>query len=153
MSVEENKAIVSRFYEELWNNRNLDVADEIIAPDCVTHQLQSGAISVGVPRNPEAVKHHVSQWLGGFPDLRFVVEQMIAEEDRVMSQSVMRGTHTGIWLGIAPTNKKVSIRLMVLQRIENGKIIEDWVLVESLGLFQLLGLLPATQDILPKIVK
>lgn len=153
MYVEENKAIVSRFYEELWNARNLSVADELIAPDCVTHQLQSGAVSVGVPRNPEAVKHHVSEWLAGFPDLRFAVEQMIAEEDRVMSQSVMRGTHTGTWLGIAPTDKEVWIRLIVTQRIESGKIVEDWVLVEALGLFQQLGLIPATQEILAKAVK
>lgn len=150
MSVEDNKSVVSRFYEELWNNRNLSVADEIIAPDCVTHQLQSGATSVGVPRSPEAVKHHVGEWLNGFPDLRFTVEQMIAEEDRVVSQSMMQGTHKGAWLGIAPTGKEVSVRLTVTQRIENGKIVEDWVLVEALGLFQQLGLIPATEEILSK---
>lgn len=153
MSVEENKAVVSRFYEELWNNRNLTVADEIIASDCVTHQLQSGALSVGAPRNPEAVKYHISEWLGGFPDLRFTVEQMIAEGDRVMSQSVMRGTHTGAWLGIAPTGKEVWIRLIVTQRIAGGKIVEDWVLVEALGLFQQLGLIPATEEILANGIK
>ena len=152
MSIEQNKAIVSRFYEELWNNRNLNVADEIIAPDCVTHQLQSAAVCVGVPRGPEAVKHHVREWLIGFPDLRFTVEQMIGEDDRVMSHSLMRGTHTGTWLGVDPTNKELSIRMMVIQRIENGKIIEDWVLVEALGFFQGLGLLPATDKILSKRV-
>ena len=153
MSVEQSKAIVSRFYEELWNNRNLSVADEIISPDCVTHQLQSGAANVGAPRDPEAVKHHVNEWLAAFPDLRFTVEQMIAEEDKVVSQSVMRGTHSGTWLGLAPTNKEVSIRLMVTQRISNGKIVEDWVLVEALGLFQQLGLIPTTQEILAKAAK
>ena len=153
MSIEQNKAIVSRFYEELWNNRNLRIADEIIAPDCITHQLQSGAVSVGMPRNPEAVKHHVNEWLIGFPDLHFDVEQIIAEEDRVVSQSVMQGIHTGPWLGIAPTNKEVSIRLMVTQRIIGGKIVEDWVLVEALGFFQALGLLPPTQEIISKVVK
>ncbi len=145
---EENKAVVRRFYEELWNNRDLSVADEIISPDCLTHQLQSGAVSVGVPRNPRAVKAHIRDWLIGFPDLHFDVEQMIAEGDRVMSQSVMHGTHRGVWLGIQPTGKKVSIRLAVSHRIVNGKIVEDWVLVEALGFFQQLGLLPATEVIL-----
>ena len=153
MSVENNKAVVSRFYEELWNNRDLGVADEIIAPDCVTHQLQSGAASAGVPRSPEAVKRHVSEWLGGFPDLRFVVERVVAEGDSVVSQSVMSGTHTGTWLGVAPTGKEVSIRLMVTQRIVGGKIVEDWVLVEALGLFQQLGLIPETGEILAKAAK
>jgi predicted ester cyclase len=153
MSVENNKAIVSRFFEELWNNRNLSVADEIIAPDCVTHQLQSGVVSVGVPRSPEAVKHHISEWLGGFPDLHFAIEGTVAEEDRVVSQSVMSGTHTGTWLGIAPTGKEVNIRLTVTQRIVDGKIVEDWVLVEALGLFQQLGLIPDTQEILAKATK
>jgi steroid delta-isomerase-like uncharacterized protein len=150
MSTEQNKAIVTRFYEELWNNRYLDVADEIFAPDCVTHQLSSGSAITGAPRTPEAVKHHVSEWLAGFPDLRFDVDQMIAEEDRVMSQSVMRGTHTGTWSGIAPTNKEISIRMMVIHRIRSGKIIEDWVLVEALGFFQELSLLPSTEEIFSK---
>ena len=78
---------------------------------------------------------------------------MIAEGDQVVTRSVMRGTHTGTWLGIAPTGKRVSIRMMVMQRIWNGKIAEDWVLVESLGLLQQLGLVPATQEILAKAAK
>ena len=150
MSAEPNKAIVWRFYEELWNNRNINVADEIFAADCVTHQLQSGAASARVPRGPEAVKHHVVEWLAGFPDLRFSVEQMLAEADHVVSRSVMHGTHTGTWLGVAPTGKQVSIRMFVVHRIVNGKIAEDWVLVEALGFFQQLEIVPSTQEILAK---
>lgn len=147
MSAEQSKAIVSRFYNELWNERNLNVADEIFAPDCVTHQLQSGAETVAVARNAEAVKHHVAEWLTGFPDLSFTVEQMLVEGERVMTQSVMRGTHTGFWLGVAPTNKEVSVRLSVIHRVSNGKIVEDWVLVEALGFFQQLGLVPSSEEI------
>ena len=150
MTLEENKAIVSRFYEDLWNNRDLSVADEIIAPDCVTHQLQSGATPVATARSPEAVKSHVGEWLAGFPDLRFAVEQMVAEGDLVMSRSVMTGTHMGTWLGLAPTGKEVSIRLMVIQRIADGKITEDWVQVEAFGLFQQLELVPSIEQILSR---
>lgn len=150
MSVEQNKAIVQRFIEELWNNRNLDVADEIFAADCITHQLRSGAELVAAPRSPEVVKKHVAEWLIGFPDLRFTIEQMIAEADQVVARTVMQGTHTGVWLGIAPTNEQVSLRMITIHRIANGKIVEDWVLVESLGFFQQLGLLPATQEIMAK---
>jgi predicted ester cyclase len=70
-----------------------------------------------VPRGPEVVKDHIAEWLTGFPDLRFTVEQMIAEGDQVLTRSFMDGTHTGTWLGLPPTGKQVSIRMMVIQRI------------------------------------
>ena len=150
MSVELNKAIVTRFYEAVWNDRNLSVADEIFADDCVTHQLHSGAESEGVPRRPGDVKHHVTEWLEAFPDLRFEVEQMLAEGDQVMSRCVMHGTHAGSWNGVPATGKQVSMRMFVVHRIVSGKIVEDWVLVEALGFFQQLGLVPPTQEILSR---
>jgi predicted ester cyclase len=150
MSAEQNKSVVRRFYEELWNGRDLSVADEIFADDCVTHQLQSGAETEGVRRGPAEVKHHVAAWLEGFPDLRFGVEELVAEGDLVVSRAVMRGTHAGAWLGIAPTGRRVSIRMSVTHRIASGKIVEDWVLVEALGFFQQLGLVPPTGEILSK---
>jgi predicted ester cyclase len=148
MLAEQNKAIVLRFYNELWNQRNLKVADEIFAADCTSHQLQSGTETVALVRNPEAVKHHVKEWLAGFSDLRFTVELMLIENERVVTQSVMQGTHTGVWMGIAPTNKEVSVRLAVIHRIADGRIVEDWVLVEALGFFQQLGIVPPTEEIL-----
>ena len=148
MSLNENKIIVRRFFEELWNERKLEVADEIFAGDCITHQLQSGKDAPAARRNAEAVKEHINEWLTGFPDLRFTVEQMIAEADEVVSQAVMRGTHAGIWHGIPPTGKSVSIRMTVRHRVANKKIVEDWVLVESYGFFEQLGLaLPAPEII------
>ena len=153
MSAEQNKAIVRRFIEELWNNRNLDLADEIFAADCITHQLRSGAELVAAPRSPEVIMKHVTEWLAGFSDLRFTIEQMITEADQVVARMVMQGTHTGVWLGVAPTGKQVNIRMITIHRIANGKIAEDWVLVESLGFFQQLGLIPATQEIMANAAK
>jgi steroid delta-isomerase-like uncharacterized protein len=152
MTIAESKAIVRRFYEELWNERRIEIADEIFAPDCVTHQLQSGSEDVGAPRNAEAIKHHVAAWLAGFADLRFEVEEIFAEADRVVSRCVAHGTHTGTWFGIKPTGKPVSIRMVVIHRVKNGKIAEDWVLVESLGFLQQLGLLPPITAILESAV-
>jgi predicted ester cyclase len=86
--------------------------------------------------------------LSGFPDLSFTVEQMIAAGDTVVTRSVMNGTHQGRWLGVAPTGKRVSIRMIVIQRLAGEKIVEDWVLVESLGLLQQLELIPPTEEIL-----
>ena len=153
MSTKQNKMIVRRFFEALWNERKLEVADEIFAPDCVTHQLQSGVEVAAVPRSAEAVKQHVGEWLKGFPDLHFTVEQIFAEADRVVTYATMRGTHAGTWHGISATGKEVSIRLMVIHQIRNDKIVADWVLVESLGFFQQLGFLPATEEIMENAAK
>lgn len=144
----DNKHVVVRFVEELWNERNLEVAERIFDEDCHTHQLQSGSPVVAAPRGPAAIKAHVAGWLSAFPDLRFTVEQMLADGDRVISQLAMDGTQTGQWLGIPPTRKRVNIRMITIHRIREGKIIEDWVLVESLGLLQQLGALPSTKEIL-----
>jgi predicted SnoaL-like aldol condensation-catalyzing enzyme len=151
MAIEENKAVVARFYEELWNGRRLEVADEIFAPRCVTHQLRSGAgAPAAAPRSPADVKRHVESWLAAFPDLRFEVEQAIAEGDLVMTRSVMRGTHAGAWMGVEPTNRETTIRMALVQRLDAGLIVEDWVLVESLGFYRQLGLVPGAREIFPR---
>ena len=146
--MEPAKHIIKRFVEELWNARRLDVADQIFSEDCVTHQLRSGVLAESVHRGPQAMKEHVSGWLMSFPDLRFNIEQMIAEQDRVVSQLVMEGTHQGAWMGISPTGKRLQIRMITIHRIANSKIAEDWVLVESLGFFQQLGVLPDTAELI-----
>jgi steroid delta-isomerase-like uncharacterized protein len=151
--MDENKRLIRKFVDQLWNDRNLELADEIFAEDCPTHQLQSGSPLSPVPRGPEAIKKHAMGWLASFPDLRFTIEQMMAEQDRVFTQMVMVGTHKSAWLGIPATGKSVSIRMMTVHRIQGGKVVEDWVLVESLGLFQQLGVLPSTTDFVADFVR
>src|SRR5499425_3379670 len=151
--MEQAKHIIKRFVEELWNARRLDVADQIFSEDCITHQLRSGALAETASRGPQAMKEHISGWLTSFPDLRFNIEQMIAEGDRVVSQLVMDGTHQGTWMGISPTGKRLHIRMITIHRIASSKIAEDWVLVESLGFFQQLGVLPGTAELIRNFVQ
>lgn len=153
MSAEQDKSVVRRFVEELWNGRRLDAAEEIFHADCVTHQLRSGSEVAGLPRGPEMLKRHVEEWLEGFPDLKFTAEQMVAEGGLVTTRLVAEGTHAGAWLGIAPTGKRVSIRMVTIHRVEGGKITEDWVIVESLGFFQQLGLLPSDEEIMSRAAR
>ena len=145
--MDDPKKVMNRFVEELWNKRRLDVADAIFAKDCVTHQLRSGVPTDAVPRGPQAMKEHVAGWIASFPDLHFSIEQMLGEGDRVVMHLLMEGTHQGAWLGIPASGKKVQIRMFTVHRIVEDKIVEDWVLVESLGLFQQLGLVPNTADL------
>ena len=151
--MEPAKRIVERFVEELWNGRRLDVADEIFSEDCVTHQLRSGVSEAPARRGPREMKEHVSGWLTSFPDLRFNIEQMIVERERVVSQLLMEGTHQGTWMGISPTGKRLQIRMITIHRIANDKIVEDWVLVESLGFFQQLGAVADTAELIAALAR
>jgi steroid delta-isomerase-like uncharacterized protein len=147
MPTEDNKLLIMRFFDELWNGRRLDVADEIFAENCLTHQLRSGREIVAVKRGPAEIREHVSAWLEGFPDIEFIVEQIIAEGDVVVTRVRMSGTHAGPWLGIAATGNRVNIRMMTTHKISGGKIVEDWVLIEALGFLHELGLLPPVETI------
>jgi steroid delta-isomerase-like uncharacterized protein len=153
VSTDKNEALVRQFIEELWNARHFEVADEIFAEDSVSHQLKSGSELTSAPRDPETMKRHVVEWLKGFPDLHFTIEQILVSKDRVAMQTTMHGTHTGTWLGIPPTGKDAKIRMITIHRLANGKILEDWVLVESMGIFQQLGLLPPTPEIIANAQK
>ena len=151
--MDDPKQVINRFVEELWNERRLEVADAIFANDCVTHQLRSGVPAEAVPRGPQAIKEHVAGWIASFPDLRFSVEQILSEGDRVVMQLLMEGTHQGAWLGIPASGKRMQVRMFTVHRFVQGKIVEDWVLVESLGVFQQLGVLPNTADLVGSFLR
>ena len=77
-----------------------------------------------------------------FPDLHFTLEEVIAEDDKVMTRALLRGTHRGEYLGIAPTGKPVAVMGMVVLRIAQGKFQEGWLMMDNLGLLQQLGMVP-----------
>jgi len=106
-----------------------------------------------MPRGPEIIKRHIAEWLTGFPDMRFAIEQVVAEGDRVMMQCVGRGTHLGSWLGIPATGKVITIQTFIIQRIADGHIEEDWVLTDFLGVFQQFGIVRPTSEILAEACK
>ena len=151
--MDDPKELINRFVGELWNERRLEVADTIFDKDCVTHQLRSGVPVDAVPRGPQAIKEHVAGWIASFPDLRVSIEQILSEGDRVVTQLLMEGTHRGAWLVIPANGKKIQIRMFTVHRVVQGKIVEDWVLVESLGFFQQLGVVPNTADLVGNFVR
>jgi steroid delta-isomerase-like uncharacterized protein len=145
-------AVVSRrFFEELWNARRIEVADEIIAVDCITRQLRSAAGPMpAAARGPAGLKEHIHGWLAAFPDLQWELQTMIADGERVVTWAVARGTHAGPWLGIPATGRRVAIQCVVLHRVVDGRIVEDWVVTEALGLFQQLDLVADTPTLLSR---
>jgi len=135
----DNKALVRRLYEEVWNNRKLELISEIISP---SHALQAPNVA-GSAVGPEAYKRQVLRFLEGYPDLHWTVEDTIAEEDKVVACWTISGTQKGEYLGIPATNKKVSVDGITIHHIANGKIMDSYSNWDALGMMQQLGVVPA----------
>jgi steroid delta-isomerase-like uncharacterized protein len=130
------KEVIRRLYQEFWNQRKLGVADQLVAQ---SHGLTSPHIS-GSTVGPTAYKKQLATFSGGFPDLRFTVEDMICEQDKIAVSWSFTGTHQGEFLGIAPTGKKVSITGITLHQIVEGKILDSQAMWDAISLFQQLGI-------------
>ena len=135
---EHNKAIVRRLVEELWNKGNLSVADELFAPNYEHHD----ASTLDFGRGPESEKKRATLYRTAFPDVRLMIEDIIAEGEIVMTRWSCRGTHKGDLSGIAPTGKQFNISGVTIARLANGKLAEGWVNWDALGLMQQLGVVP-----------
>ncbi len=120
MSAEENKAVVRRIYEKLWDERRLDVADELIAEDAVNYDTGL----VPLPFGPEEMKGTVRMVTAAFPDNRHEVEDLFAEGDQVMARVRLTGTHEGSFMGIPPTGRRIEISEIHVYRLRDGKAVE-----------------------------
>lgn len=133
MSAEENKAIFHRFIEEVWNKGNLAVADELFTPDAVSPSAPN------LPPGSEGVKIIATMFRSAFPDFHMTIEDLIAEEDKVVARFTQGGTHKGEFMGIAPTGKQVKFTEIGILRIVGGKVVESWYETDMLGLMQQLS--------------
>ena len=131
----ENKIIVRRLYEEVWNKRKLEVVDEVISP---SHALHDPNVS-GSQMGPEAYRQQVTRFTTAFPDLRFAIEDIVSEEDKLVVCWTISGTHKGEFMGIAPTGKKVSVEGITINHIGQGKILDSHISWDALGLLRQLG--------------
>ncbi len=142
MSAEENKALTRRVMEEMFNKGNLDVADELVAPDFVDHDP---SMPEDV-RGPEGFKEYVRAFRSAFSDLHIRIEDQIAEGDKVVTRWTGTGTHDGDSMGIAPTGNRGEITGMEIRRISGGKLVEGWEGYDALGLMQLMGAIPSAEE-------
>lgn len=142
MSIEENKASARRLYEQVFGLGNMDAADEILTPDCVSH-------AAGLPPRvgTEGIKLQAALLRGGIPDLTTTLEDQLAEGDLVASRWRGSGTNTGeLRLGpsrtLPPTGRSISFVEMRIDRFVDGRIVESWFIPDRFGLWQQLGLIP-----------
>ena len=135
---EQNKSVVRRLFDELWNKGNLQVADEIIAPTYQHHDASTPDLGKG----PESEKKRVNLYRTAFHDFRLNLEDLIAEGETIVARWSCRGSHKGDLNGIAPTGKQFAITGVTICRFANGKIVEGFVNWDALGLMRQLGVVP-----------
>jgi steroid delta-isomerase-like uncharacterized protein len=139
MSLQENKSLVLRFIEEVQNQHNLALIDELYSPDFVDHSGMSGSPGI------DGTKAFFTMMFAAFPDMHMEIHQQLAEGDQVMTYKTFHGTHQGPLMSIPPTGKQVSVDVMDILTIREGKIAEHWTVSDMLGLLQQLGVIPVLE--------
>ena len=136
MSLEENKAIVRRAIESL-NKQDLSLLDDLATPNYFDHIFKQGL---------EWIKQSLAMFWKGFPDFHVAIEDMVAEGDKVWVRVTFTGTHTGEYLGFAPTGKKISYKSVTIKRVVDGKMVEGWTVNDMLDFYKQLGVIEYTEE-------
>ncbi len=137
MSVEENKAIAHRWNDEVWSKGRLAAIDELFASDFVFNYP-----APRVAPNREGYKQTMTIWRTPFANVHCIIEDMVAEGDKVAVRWTWSGTHTGEYMGVAPTGKEVTVTGISVLRIVGGKIVEEWGEMDNLGFLQQVSVFP-----------
>ena len=136
---EQNGALARRLYDDCWNAKKPEVANEIYAANHKMNEPGSPPAADG----PKGVIDTIALYRSAFPDAHMTVHDVVASGDRVTIRWTATGTHTGDGLGIPPTGKAVRVSGLMLSRVENGKIAETWSLFDKAGMLEQLGLMSA----------
>jgi len=135
MSVE-NKAVVRRWFEA-FNRGDLNAGAQLLDEGHVLHAPGADA------RGPEGWKQFAAMYRMAFPDCELLIEDLLADGDRVVTRFTARGTHRGVLAGIQPTGRQVTVPCIMISQVSNGKVVESWETFDQLGMFQALGTIPA----------
>ena len=121
-TTEKNKEIVLRFNREVIEQGNVATFEELVSPDVINHAAREG-----MPNGPESMRHFLLQVLRmGFPDIKVEILDQVAEGDKVTTRKTLHGTHTGEFMGIPPSNKRVTIQVIDIIRLSQGRYTEHW---------------------------
>ncbi|NJR61808.1 MAG: ester cyclase [Cyanobacteria bacterium CRU_2_1] len=140
MFAEMNKAIVRCYYEEVFNKRNVDMIDKLVADKFINNDPTSVA-----SRDRASMKQFIKTLTMAFPDHHHAIEDLIAEGDKVVMRCTLTATHKGIFPGfleIPPTGKTIYQKQIHILRVREGKITEHWVVRDDLAMLQQLGVIP-----------
>jgi steroid delta-isomerase-like uncharacterized protein len=140
MSTHQTQSPIRRVFDEAFNLGNLVVVDELLSPDHLAHNAFGGT-----PNGSQGLKWLISMFRIAFPDLHCTIEDEITVGDQFAAHWTMRGTHKGSFLGNPPTGKPVEVQGIMFARVSNGRIVEDWTLIDQMGILQQLGLIPPSR--------
>ena len=135
MSTEQNKQLFRQLVEEIFNRGNMGAADNFMAPNFIERE----ELPPGIPRDREGVKQMTLMFRSAFPDFKVTIDDLIAEGDKVVSRTTWSGTQKGEFMGIPPTGKQISIGVIDILRVVDGKFVEHWGQMDSAGMMQQLG--------------
>ena len=135
MAVEDNKALVRLFYEEVWDKGNTDFAYDVFADDYIRHDFRA----TEPPRGPSGQKKIADDFRAAFPDLRVQVDLIFGEGALVVGRWTATGTHAGPWGGLEPSGRRVTFSAANIFRFEDGKVAEIWNHRDDLGLQEQIG--------------
>ena len=132
-----NKSLCRTFFEELHNKQNPGIIDQLVDPNVLSHDP--------FPNQAEGsrgFRETMQLFRSAFPDMTAKINDMIAENDKVMTKITVHGTHLGEFMGIAASHNKIEYEEIIILRIANGKIVEHWAVADALSLMQQIGAIP-----------
>lgn len=128
---------VRRLFDRAFNHGDLTTVDELVSPDLITHLP-----GWGLPAGRLGLKQMIANLRAAFPDLLCTIEDEIREGDRLAAHWTMRGSHQGPYFGSRPTGRAVAVQGFIFARMANGRVVENWILVDQVSLLQQLGMIP-----------
>ena len=143
--VQENSALIRRWFEEVWNQGRMEAIDEMASPDVIGHGQAQHDTDVGL----HEFRNFAVGLRSAFPDMKVVIDQTLEQGDKVVARWTSTMTHTGEFLGFPASGKKATVSGTSIQRISNGKIVEGWDNWDQLGLLVQIGAVPAAHFVKP----
>ncbi len=137
MSVEQNKQLVETAFDRLVNHGEISLVDEFVGEDFVNHDAPPGA-----PRGSAGLRYVITVLRTAFPDIHCSVEELIAEDDKVVARTTVTGTHLGDFFGVAPTGRQIKQDQIHILHFRNGKTVEHRSVRDDLRMLRQLGLVP-----------
>ena len=135
MNPDENKQVIRDFIKAVWVDQDVDALPNFWTADCINHAMPEGADNRGLAML-RAYHEQFGAAFSAFSDMQIEIVQQVAEADRVVTQMLTRAQHTGLFMGMAPTGKNVSLSTIRIDRLQSGKIAEHWSVADMAGLLR-----------------